>query len=163
MDVDAGLDAVISAFIRNPELSSIQYKASQNLIVMEMILKGNIDHEPQQVFCQKTIASLKLFHRLRSINNKEMRMYFDNRGNISILTFCRDIFSLAEEEIDLYVRLVGLDFSTVLLRESDEIALPDDSFYDLKKRLLQKLHKQEEPYKNIFAYRDRGKMFVFDK
>jgi hypothetical protein len=56
-----------------------------------------------------------------------------------------------------------LDFSTVLLRESDEIALPDDSFYDLKKRLLQKLHKQKEPYKNIFAYRDRGKMFVFDK
>lgn len=163
MNVDAGLDAAISVFIRNPELSSIQYKASKNLIAMEMILKGNIDCQQQQAFCQKTLAALKLFRKLRGIENTSLRINFDNRGNISVLSLFHDVLSLAEEEIDLYVRLVEVEFSTLLLRESNEVVLQDSSFNDLKMSLLQKINKPGHTYKNIFAYRDRGRMFVYDK
>jgi len=163
MNVDAGLDAVISAFIRNPELSSIQYKAGQNLIVMEMILKDNIDYEKQHLFCQKTIAAIELYHKMQGTEVIELRMHFDNQGNISILTLYRDALSLAEEEIDLYVRLTGLEFSNVLLREYNEATLQNQSINDLKNRLLRRISKEKDTEINIFAYRDRGKMFVFDR
>jgi hypothetical protein len=163
MNIDAGLDAVISAFIRLPELSSIRYRADQDLIEMEIILKDDIDYKKQQLFCRKTIAAIELFHKLKGTKKFELRMQFDNHGNISILSLYRDASSIIEEEIDLYIRLARLEFSNVLLRESDIAALQNQSINDLKNRLLNKLNNGKDIEINVFAYRDRGKMFVFGK
>lgn len=162
MTLYAGLDAVISAFIRNPELSSIQYRTGQNIIEMEMILKDNIEDEKQQLFCRKTMAAIQMLHKLKGKENIDLRINFDIQGNISILTLYRDAFTLTEDEIDLYVKLAGLAFPNMLFRETDETVLQSKVVNDIKKRLLQDIsHKKNTA--NIFAYRDRGKMFVFDK
>lgn len=163
MIVDVGLDAVISAFIRNPELSSIQYKARQNTIVMEMILTDNIDCQKQQLFLRRTTAALKMLHQLKGKEALKLSIEFCNQGNISILTLYRDAFTLTEEEIDSYVRLAGLEFSNMLLRETDESVLQNNKINDIKKRLMQNINHKNDRANNIFAYRDRGKMFVFDK
>jgi len=163
MTLYAGLDAVISAFIRNPELSSIQYKTGQNIIEMEMILKDNIENEKQQLFCRKTTAAIQMLHKLRGKENSDLRINFDIQGNISILTLYRDAFTLSEEEIDLYVKLAGFAFPNMLLRETDETELQSKAVNDIKKRLLQDISHKNNTANNIFAYRDRGKMFVFDK
>ena len=163
MIVDAGLDAVISAFIRNPELSSIQYKANQKDIVMEMILTENIDCNKQQLFLRRTTAALKMLQQLRGKKPLKLSMEFCNQGNINILTLCRDAHTLTEEEIDLYVKLAGLEFSHMLLRETDGSILQNNVINDIKKRLLQNINPKKERTNNIFAYRDRGKMFVYDK
>jgi hypothetical protein len=163
MTLCAGLEAVISAFIRNPELSSIQYKAGQSNIAMEMILKDNIDNEKQQLFCRKTTAALQLLHKMKGKENISLRIDFNNQGNISILTLCRDAFTLTEDEIDLYVRLAGLEFPNMLFREIDETNLQSKTVNDIKNRLLHDIKHKNDATNNIFAYRDRGKMFVFDK
>jgi len=163
MTLYAGLDAVISAFIRNPELSSIQYKTGQNIIEMEMILKDNIDNEKQQLFCNKTMAAIQMLHKLREKENVDLRINFDIQGNITILTLYRDAFTLTEEEIDLYVKLAGFAFPNMLFRETDGTELQSKAVNDIKKRLLQDFSHKNDTANNIFAYRDRGKMFVFDK
>ena len=93
----------------------------------------------------------------------DLRIDFDVQGNISILTFYRDAFTLTEDEIDLYVRLAGLAFPDMLFRETDETVLQSKMVNDIKKQLLQDISHKNDSANNIFAYRDRGKMFVFDK
>jgi hypothetical protein len=163
MAIYAGLDAVISAFIRNPELSSIQYKTGQNIIEMEMILKDRIENDKQQLFCRKAMTAMQMLHKLKGKENIDVRISFDIQGNISILTLYRDAFTLTEDEIDLYVKLAGLAFPNMLLRETNETVLQNKVVNDLKKRLLQDISLKNETANRIFAYRDRGKMFVFDK
>ena len=70
---------------------------------------------------------------------------------------------MSEEEIDLYVKLAGFAFPNMLLRETDETELQSKAVNDIKKRLLQDISHKNNTANNIFAYRDRGKMFVFDK
>lgn len=162
MIIDAGLDAVISAFVRNPELSSIQYKANQKAIVMEMIVTENITEDKQQLFLRRANAALQMLQKRRGKTPVKQSIDVHNQGNISILTLCRDADTLTEEEIDLYVKLAGLEFSNMLWRETDETFLQNNIISDIKKRLLQNINPQKNNH-NIFAYRDRGKMFVYDK
>ncbi len=163
MHIEAAIDAVISAFIRNPEISSIQYIARQNIIEIEMIIKENIDPGRNRYFCQKTKAALQMLHKLRENESKYMGIELNNHGNITILTLLRDAFTLTEEEIDLYVKMAGLEFSSMLLREDDENALLNTRVNDIKKQLLKRFNQKNNFAHNIFAYRNGGKMFVFDK
>lgn len=159
MTVDVGLEAVISAFIRNSEISSAQYRAGQNSIEIEMIIKDCIDTPKQQSFCRQATAAIKMLHQLREKETAEIGINFNNQGNISILTLCRDVFTLTEEEIDLYVKLARLEFSNMLLRETDEAVLQNKAFNDIKNRVMQNIRPRNDTSNNIFAYRDRGKMF----
>jgi hypothetical protein len=163
MTLYAGLDTVISAFIRNPELSSIKYKTEQNIIEMELILKDKIENEKQQLFRRNTMAAIHMLHKLKGKEIIDLGINYDIQGNISILTLYRDAFTLTEDEIDLYVKLAGLAFPNMLFRETDEAVLQSKVVNDIKKRLLQDISHKNDTANNIFAYRDRGKMFVFDK
>lgn len=163
MSIEAAIDAVISAFIRNPEISSIQYIARQNIIEIEMIITENIDPKKNQYFCRKAKAALQMLHKLRENETEYLGIELNNQGNISILALYRDAFTLTEEEIDLYVEMAGLEFSNMLLREDDAKDMLNNRLHDIKKQLMQSVNHKNSSAHNIFAYRDRGKMFVFDK
>ncbi len=163
MNRDAGIDAAISAFIRHPELSSIKYEGKNNIISLEMILKGYIDEQQKQEFIHKTYQALTLFHKLRKISINNIKLEFIVHSDICILTLIRDDISLCEEEIDLYLRLTDQDFSSVLLREMDEELVQDQIQRDVKNTIMKKINNSWNPEQKLIAYRDRGKMFVFDK
>ncbi|HPF21161.1 MAG TPA: hypothetical protein PLC88_07450 [Syntrophomonas sp.] len=163
MDIEAALDAVISVFIRNPEISSIQYQAEQNVIAIEMIITENIDVQDNLMICRNLEAALGMIHKLRGTEPKKLGIELNNQGNIGILVLRRDALTLSEEEVDLYVQLAGQKFEAMLLRENDRNSLLKNRFDDIKKQLLQSLNQPDRLTRNIFAYRDRGKMFVFDR
>lgn len=163
MNADSGLDAVISAFIRYPEISSIKYEARDNTVAMEMILKGHIVDKQMKRFVERTKQSLTLFYKLRQINARQLVINFASRRDITILTFSRDNCSLSEEEIELYVILASQAFSAVLLTDMLKQDYNGRSYHDFKKSVMQKINRERHPYQKVFAYRDGGKMFVFDK
>ncbi len=162
-DADASLDAVISAFIRYPVMSSIKYEAKNNTVAMEMILKGNIVDIQQRRFMERTKQSLALFYKLHQISPNQLTINFASRGDITILTLSRDNLSLSEEEIELFVVLACQEFSAVLLTDAQEQDLNGTTYHDFKETVMQKINRERHPYQKVFAYRDRGKMFVFDK
>ena len=163
MNADSSLDAVVSAFIRYPEMSAIRYEARNNTVAMEMILKGNIVDKQQKRFLERIKHSLALFHKIHQINPVQQTIKFVRQRDITILTWLRDNSSLSEEEIELFVILVNQDFSAVLLTDGFEYDLNGAAYHDFKKTVMQKISRVRHPYKKVFAYRDQGKMFVFDK
>jgi len=163
MNADSGLDAVISAFIRYPEMSSIKYEAKNNIVDMEMILKGHIVDKQQKRFVERTGQSLALFYKLHQISPRRLEINYAGRRDITILTFSRDIGSLIEEEIELYVILACQEFAAVLLTDEMEQDFNSVSYREFKKSVMRKINSERHPYQKVFAYRDGGKMFVFDK
>lgn len=163
MNADTGIDAAISAFIRHSELGSIKYTSKENIISMEMIIKGSIDEKQKQQFIHKTNQALHLFYKLRQIKVHKIMINFATQADISIMTFIRDDSSLSEEEIDLYVALAGIEFSALLLNDMDENFLKEKLHNDMKRTVLDKINHKWKPDQKVIAYRDQGKMFVFDK
>lgn len=162
MNADSSLDAVISAFIRYPEMSTVKYEAKNNTVAMEMILKGHIVDKQQRRFVERTKQSLALFYKLHQIKPVLLTINFARRRDITILTWSRDNLTLSEEEIELFVILACQDFSDFLLTDvlEQENGL---TYHDFKKTVMQKINRLRNPYQKVFAYRDQGKMFVFDK
>lgn len=160
---DSGLDAVISAFIRYPEMSSIKYEAKHNTAAMEMILKGHIGDKQQRRFVERSRQSLALFYRLHKIQPSKLEIDFAKRRDIYILSLTRDLYSLTEEEIEVFIVLACQEFSAVLLTDVMEQQYNGRFYHDFKKSVMQKINRERHPYQKVFAYRDGGKMFVFDK
>lgn len=163
MHEDPGLEAVLSAFIRYPEMSSIKYEAKNNTAAMEMIIKGHIVDKQQRRFIERSRQSLALFYKLHQIAPSDLEINFASRRDITILTFTRDLDSLVEDEIELFMILACQEFSAVLLADVMEEHCSCASYHEFKKSVMQKINREQHPYQKVFAYRDRGKMFVFDK
>ncbi len=163
MNTDTGIDAALSAFIRHPELSSIKCEGKDNTIAMEMILKGYIDEKQEQHFTLRTHQSLTLFYRLRKISGAKVKLKFSTQSEITILTLIRDNCTLSEEEINIFVLLACQEFSNVILSETDEQLFSEQIHHDVKRTLIKKFSNKWHPDQKLIAYRDRGKMFVFDK
>lgn len=163
MREDTGLEAVLSAFIRYPEMSSIKYEAIHNRAAMEMIIKGYIVDKQQKRFIDRSKQSLALFYKLHRISPSEVEIHFASRRDITILTLTRDLDSLREDEIELFMILACQEFSAVLLTDVMEDQGKGASYHNFKKIVMQKINRERHPYQKVFAYRDRGKMFVFDK
>lgn len=162
-DAASGLEAVISAFIRYPEISSLKYEAKSNTVAMEMILKGHIVDKHQRRYLYRIKQSLALFYKLHQILPYKQEIKFASRRDITILTLTRDLYSLCEEEIKLYVIMACQEFADVLLTDVMHQDYNDASYHDFKKSVMQKIKHERHPFQRIIAYRDRGKMFVFDK
>lgn len=160
---EPGLEAVLSAFIRYPEMSSIKYEAIHNTASMEMILKGHINDKQQKHFIDRSKQSLALFYKLHQTVPTDLQIHFACRRDITILTFARDLDSLLEDEIELFMILASQEFSAVLLMDVTEDPGAGASYHNFKKTVMQKINRERHPGQKVFAYRDRGKMFVFDK
>lgn len=163
MHAELGLEAVLSALIRYPEMSSIKYEAIHNTAAMKMILKGHIVDKQQKHFIERSQQSLALFYKLHQITPNQVEIHFISRQDITILTLTRDLDSLREDEIELFMILVGQEFSAVLLTDAIEEQNTEPSYNKLKKTVMQRINRERHPYQKVFAYRDGGKMFVFDK
>lgn len=163
MHDEPGLEAVLSAFIRYPEMSSIKYEAIHNTASMEMILKGHINDRQQKRFVERSKQSLSLFYKLHQMMPSDLQICFAGRRDITILTFTRDLDSLREDEIELFMILACQEFSAILLADVVDEPSAGASYHHFKKTVMQKINRERHPYQRVFAYRDRGKMFVFDK
>lgn len=156
---DTGINAAISAFIRHTEFGSIKYVSKENIISMEMIIKGYIDDKQKQQFIHKTYEALNLFYQLQQIQIDHLQVKINVYADVSIITFSRDDQSLCEEEIDLFVTLTGMEFSALLLNDKYETV----SYQYMKQTVLNKINHEIKPNQKVIAYRDQGKMFVFNQ
>lgn len=156
---DSGINAAISAFIRHSELGSIKYVSKDNKISMEIIIKGYIEDKQKQQFIHKTYEALNLFYQLQQIKTDHLQIKFIAYADISIITLIRDDRSLCEEEIDLFVTLTEMEFSARLLNDENEAV----SYQDMQQAVIDNIKYKIRPDQKVIAYRDQGKMFIFNQ
>lgn len=158
---NTGLDIFISVSLKYPELNAIKYQANRELIIFEIALKGKIAFQQKKLFEQKTKACLKLFYKMKNKQPVSLDWRFRENSEITLLRFYRDVNSLSEEEIELLVFLLREHFADLLLRDKNSIIAEDSLKRQLKKNLLRKVGN--ENCTDFFAYREEGRVFVYNK
>lgn len=159
----AGLDATISAFIRNPELSSVKYDAKKDIIKVEAALSNSINEETRTRFLNRCSQSLQLLYKTNQTKPDYIHLSFVENSGITILRLFRDSQTLTEEEVELFVQLLRQTFAALLIKDDYDIAAGGALTGEIKKSLLKRIRQSDESYQNIFAYRDEGRVFVFNK
>lgn len=162
MDKGSGLDAMMSVFIRYAELSAVKYDAKLDIIKVEIALKDEIISEKADCFLKQYYSCMGLYYNLTKVVPIYNKLKLIENSGITILRLYRDSHTLHEEEIELFVGLVRQKFDSLLIRDDNDMVATALSG-DAKKNLLDKIRQSHESYHNFFAYRDEGKVFVFNK
>jgi hypothetical protein len=161
MTNNTGLDIFISASLKYPELNTIKYQANRELIIFEIALKGKITAQQKSIFERKITDCLNLFYKMKNLQAVSLEWRFKDSSEITLLRFYRDVNSLSEEEIELLVLLLREHFDDLLVRDNNSIIAEDSLKRQLKKNLLKKVGNKNAT--NFFAYREEGKVFVYNK
>ncbi len=157
-----GLESAMSAFIRYAELSSVKYDAKLDIIKVEIALNDGIQDEQKKGFLTRYTQCIRLYNNIVGVEPIYNNLKVIDNSDITILRLYRDGSTLTEEEIELFVGLVRQEFASFLIRDDNIMAAAVLSG-DEKSNLLSKIRKSNDSYRNIFAYRDKGKVFVFNK
>jgi len=163
MDTGTGLDATISVFIRYSELSAVKYDAKRDIIKIEIALNDSIKQEQGSRFINRCHQCMALYYNMTDMEPKHINLQFIENSGITILRLYRDSQTLREEEMELYVRLVRQEFASLLIRDDNNIVELAALSGDEKRNILHKIRQLHESYHNIFAYRDKGRLFVFNE
>ncbi|PKM77767.1 MAG: hypothetical protein CVU90_05715 [Firmicutes bacterium HGW-Firmicutes-15] len=163
MQKDSGVDAILSSFIRYSELSAVKYDAEKDIIKIEVALNGCIGDKHRSNFITRYRQSIALLHNMLNIEPAYMDLEFIEKSGITIMRLYRANLSLREEEIELFVLLIRQEFASLLVRDDNDMLAEAALSRDIKDTLLKKIKESRQPYQNIFAYRDEGRVFVFNK
>ncbi len=163
MDNGSGLDALMSAFIRHAELSAVKFDAVRDIIKIELALNTSITEEQGNCFIESCHRSMALFYHMKNLKPIHISLKSIQHAGITILRLYRDSQTLMEDEIELFIRLVRQEFASWLIRDDNDIVTTAILNGDEEKRLMNKLRQSHDSYRNLFIYRDQGKVFVFNR
>jgi len=163
MKIESGLDVVLSVFIRYSEFSVVQYDIEKDLVKIEVALNDRVPDEQVQRFTTKYRKSMELFYHMLNYEPVTIELGSIVKSGITILRIYRDGLTIREEEMELSVRLLRQEFDSLLVRDDNDIVTGAMLTGEVKESLLQKIREYHQPYHNIFAYRDEGRVFVFNK
>jgi len=158
-----GLDIFVSASLKHPELNAVKYEADKELIMFEFALETNLELEARKSFVENVENCLQLFVGLNGIKPTVLKINCLLHSGFTFLYVYRDIKSLSEEEITLLVDLVKREFNHLLIKDRSSIIAEEQYKRRIMKNLINKMNKGYNSSTNFFAYREEGKVFVFNK
>ena len=165
MEENAGLDIFISVLLRYPEFNAVKYDAANGEIKIEAALRGEIEKESQDNFITQTIKCVGLFQKLSGIETSIIELEFEeySTSNLTLLRYHRDVESLAEGEVEVFAGLLQKCFNEFIIRDSGKIITGDVFKKRIKENLLYKINREKTSTSNFLAYRDHGRVLVFNK
>lgn len=160
----SGLDISISVFVHYRELNSVKYEAAEGRLKIEVALRGLVDEKVLTEFVDKTKNSLYLYYNLSQVKPVLSDVEYTTQAGITLVRFYRDINSLSESEVDLFVIMLRDSFSSLLIiDDTNDVDSEERYTREIKRNLLHNHKSDITNPKNFFGYRDHGTMFVFDK
>ncbi len=165
MEENAGLDIFISVLLRHPEFNAVKYNAANGEIKIEAALQGEIEKGTKDNFMTEGMKCVGLFHKLSGIEASIIRINFEEHStsNLTLLRYHRDVESLTEGEVEVFAGLLQKSFDEFIIRDSGKIITEDGFKKRVKENLLYKINRGKTSTSNFLAYREHGRVLVFNK
>ena len=160
--VSDSINLLISMLIRYPEISSICCKPDTKEIKFTFLLddnENNINEFSKLINkCLDTLFYLKKGEVINPFNIK-----YNTCGKLTVLEIYRKLDNLTSQELNLIISLTQEYFKGSLVVEVEELAKEDQLFQeDLIGAMLDNLG-QELTTQKFFAFREEGRVMVFNK
>jgi len=165
MKDNAGLDIFISVLLRYPEFNAVKYDAANEKILIEIALQGEIEPDSKESFIKEVQECIKLLHRLSNTETSVVNISFEEyrKSHLTFIKYKRDVENLTEAEIEIFAGILQKRFNQLIIKDSGVKITADHLKKQVKENLLYKIHRGKTNSSKFLAYRDDGRVLVFNK
>ena len=164
-----GVNLLISLLLRYPEIGTVRFEPDGRVLSFNFMFSGVIDSQKYLVVKDKITNSLSAYHRLNGTSYETIDVIVAYHDVCSTITLIRDVATLSKGEITIAVALLTETFQDSLIDDDPEIRMvPDDDVAfqeDFIENMLDnvRLHPVAKLYKGLFAFREDGRVLVFNR
>jgi hypothetical protein len=155
---------LISLLMRFPEIMAINFDMPKEKCKFTFILQGAVSKEEYALFKSKLDESLDAFNELTgdelSVLTKLVRS-----GKMSLIEITCKTDALCLENIQLLTSLIDVSFPSIILKDTDIDDIVRDEEMFRQEEIIEYLlsHTAGAKKENLIAFREAGKVYVYDK
>lgn len=159
-----GVGLLISMLVRYPELSRINFNPDVHTIRFSFLVDRFLSEREFEEINRDVKVAIEAYHGLSGHDPQVFEMSLDAFDDVSIIYVTRDTRSLSQEEITLLVELLRGRLTDHLMADlggsfaEEEIIVQEELIQQMLNDLQDSAHE-----KNLVAFRDGGKVLVFNK
>ncbi len=163
-EVSDSIGLLISILVRYPEVGTINYDPIDQDLKFTFMFSCVLDESELVNFKKKVIDSIQTYTELEGTRPTIVEAGYTICEGFSMFEIKRDVGTLTQEEISLVIELVYTDFRNYLVTEASESIMEEDLLMqeELIEHMLENL-KTSTPEKNLIAFREEGRVLVFNK
>lgn len=162
--VSDSIGLLISILVRYPEVATINYDPQSKVLQFTFMLTELLDEPCLKVFTSKFIKCLEIFNRLEDRTPQEINLRYSHFNKMTVIEVKRDVETLTRGEIGLIIDLIREEFKEDLLAENSGDFLEEDLLLqeEIIEHMLESM-KGSVPQKKLIAFREEGRVLVFNK
>ena len=163
-DLTSSVSLLISILIRYPEVAKINYDPESHNLKFTFIYAGVLAENESHDLSRNIISSIEVYNSLESKVPRQVKINFSESDNLTMIEIQRDVDTLVQEEIALIVDLLRQNISKCLVTEDNDSLIDEDLVIqeELIEHMLESIKAQSEN-KRLYAFRDEGRVLVFNK
>ncbi len=155
---------LISILVRYPEVSTINFFPEKQLLKFTFIYSRVLADNELASLKERLLNSIEVYNLLEGRENLLVAINHNVCDNLTMIEVQRDVNSLAQEEITLIVELFRQYLNSNLVTEENDRLIEEDIIAqeEMIEHMLQSIKGSAEN-KYLFAFREEGKVLVFNK
>ena len=163
-NVTDSVGLLISILVRYPEVATINFDPENHFLKFTFIYSQVLGKNDLDNLRNKLLDSIEVYNLLEGKQPKFISLNHQICDNLTMIEIQRDVDTLVQEEITLIVNLFHQYLHDNLVTEEGEQFIEEDLIAqeELIEHMLEniKCSKQE---KSLFAFREEGRVLVFNK
>ena len=155
---------LISLLMRFPEIMAINFDMPEEKCKFTFMLQGNVPKEEYALFKRKLGESLDAFSELTS-ENIAVSVKLVRSGKVSLMEITSSTDYLCLEAIQLITSLLDISFPQIVVKDMDILETVRDEEMLRQEEIIEYLlsHTTGTKKENLIAFREAGKVYVYDK
>ena len=163
-DVTDSVGLLISILVRYPEVSTINFDPEHQVLKFNSIVSRILDNDEMSALRKQLLDSIEVFNKLEGKVTRLSMVNYQECGSFTMIEIQRDVETLVREEIALIVALLREDLESGLVQDDN------GSFYEedllIQEEIIEHMLESVKDYagdKKLFAFREEGRVLVFNK
>ncbi len=155
---------LISILVRYPELASLNFDPKEQSLKFTFLATKLLSEEEFRKLRDLTEASLDAYWNLGRRKPSDFSFTISSFAGVSVLEMTRDVASLSQEELALVIGLMKDTLGDRLVVDHND-GSPDEDL-SMQEELIQEMLediKEDKLEKNLIAFREEGRVLVFNK
>ncbi|OPY58208.1 MAG: hypothetical protein A4E55_01103 [Pelotomaculum sp. PtaU1.Bin035] len=163
-DVTGSVGLLISILVRYPEVATINFDPENQLLRFTFMFSKVLDDNELSNLKAKLMDSIEVYNFLEGKETSLISLSGQYCDNLTIIEIQRDVETLDQEEIALIVELFRQCLNNSLVTEENVQCIEEDLIAqeEMIGHMLESM-KGSSQDKYLFAFREEGRVLVFDK
>lgn len=163
-DVTDSVGLLISILVRYPEVATINFDPDQQILKFNFITSRPLESGEMEDFGRTLLDSIEVFNKLENKATRLSLVDYRECESFTMIEIQRDVENLVREEIALIVALFRRFFDNSLILDDNSGFYEED--LQIQEEIIEHMLESVKDCagdKKLFAFREEGRVLVFNK